>query len=209
MWTSQLLPQRFDLQLAPEEIPHVRSREHRQAGVRLQPLVRGAAAHHLLQCARKGRNVRIPGRWVGGERLPEHRRPGRVIEHRDRLSHSFPQRFALAGVAHARGRDDLGEHDGRREDVRARVRRRALRLFRRHVRGRAGDRVARSGRDRACDSEIHHDDPPGADAHHVLGLDVAVHETCLVDGLEPRQQLRRDDLRLVERQRAPFPQDGR
>ena len=45
---------------------------------------------------------------------------------------------------------------------------------------------------RARDAEVHHHDAPGAGEHHVLGLDVAVHEPGGVDRLEPGEELRGD-----------------
>ena len=110
-------------------------------------------------------------------------------------------------VADPRGRHHLGQHDARREDVRARVERLAARLLRRHVRRRPRHRAARPRRARLGDAEVHHHHAPRPGEHHVLGLDVAVDEPRGVDRLEAGQELRGDLARLVEPQRTARGQD--
>ena len=58
----------------------------------------------------------------------------------------------------------------------------------------------------AGDAEVHHHDAAGARQHHVLGLDVAVHEPRAVDGIEAGQELRREIARLRQIQRTTFAQ---
>ena len=64
----------------------------------------------------------------------------------------------------------------------------------------------RSSAHGAGDAEVHDHDAPGAREHHVLGLDVAVHEPGGVDGLEPGQELRGDLAGLLESERASLAQ---
>ena len=60
---------------------------------------------------------------------------------------------------------------------------------------------------RARDAEVHDHDAPRAREHHVLRLDVPVHEAGGVDGLEPGQELRGDVAGLLESERASLAQE--
>ena len=90
----------------------------------------------------------------------------------------------------------FAEHDPEREDVAADIGGRALDLFRRHVSWRAGDErgdglevvegdgraVRWGGGPQPCQAEIEHLDVAVAPDHHVLRLDVAVHDPLVVGG---------------------------
>ena len=207
MRPAQLAPHRLDLELAAEEVLRLLGVESREPRVGLEQLGPGDAQRHLLERARQRRGARVAQLPLRRDRLAQHRRPGRLGQLRRAAVDPGPDLLARRMVAGPRRRHHLGQQDAGREDVGPRVERLAARLLRRHVGRRARHRAPALGGQRLGDAEVHHHDAAGAGEHHVLGLDVAVHQARGVDRLEAGQELRGDLARLVERERAAGEED--
>ena len=106
----------------------------------------------------------------------------------------------------ARG-DHLGQHDSGREDVSASVQGFAAGLLRGHIGRSTGDGPHLALLQPFGDAEIHQHHPPGAGHHEVLGLDIAVHQSRVMDRLQAGQELSRDLPRLSQIQRCSHPED--
>ena len=198
----QLLPDGFDLDLATEEVLRVLLGERREARIRLPLLHSGQPERHLFEGARQRVGGRVPAVAARCERPLEDGRPGTLGYLRRRLPHAAPQRLAGRQPVAPSHRHHLGQHHASREDVRARVDLLAARLFGGHVRRRTGNRHGVCVACGARHAEVHDDHATGTRDHHVLGLEVPVHEPGRVDRLEPGEELRGDVARLGERQGA-------
>ena len=206
MRPPQLLPHLLDLELAADEVVRVPSVNDDRPGYGrcdssparrrvTSSSARDSAAAVEYRCSRASRH-----------RLPEHGGPRRVVQPRRPVVDGAPDRFARRWVPCPTGRDHLCQHDARREHVGPGVDDLSARLLQRHVGRRARNRPAARRRHGAGDAKIHDHDATGARDHHVLRLDVAVHEPGGVDRLEPGQELRGDLAGLLEIQRASLAQ---
>ena len=178
----------------------------------LPPCTPGAASASMSGARRGGPLVAIRAER-GGERTTETRRNGRGARNLDRTAARQPrlERLARRPAAPVRTAPEQRLVDGHREAelVRARIERLAPVLLERHVPRRAGpQRLVRRSRDAASGGDgqpqVRHPEPAIATHQEILGLDVPVHETRVVDGLQPARGLEEHaaDLRGAPRERG-------